>query len=67
MHRYVIQRVHETDLFQGELKLGCVQQKLEEDLGVVLGIVDHLVFDLAHALVVQVIGYMKKKEEKTKT
>lgn len=43
-------------LFECKLKLSCVQEELEEDPGVVLGVVEHLVFDLTQAFVVGIIG-----------
>lgn len=46
-----------SHLFECELKLSSIQQKLEQDLGVVLGVVEHLVFYLTQSLVVWVIGY----------
>lgn len=35
-----------SHLFERELKLSRVQQELEQDPGVVPGVVEHLVFDL---------------------
>ena len=43
-------------LFEGELKLGRVQQQLEEHAGLVLGVRHHLVLDLTQTLVVDVVG-----------
>lgn len=47
----------DSHLFERELKLSGVQQQLEQDLGVVLGVVENLIFDLTQPLVVQVISY----------
>lgn len=38
--------LEEPHLFEGELKLSCVKEELEEDPGVVLGVIEHLVFNL---------------------
>lgn len=46
----------EPHLFECELKLSCVQEELEEDPGVVLGVVEHLVFNLTQSFVVWIIG-----------
>lgn len=43
-------------LFECKFKLSCVQEELEEDPGVVLGVVEHLVFDLTQAFVVGIIS-----------
>lgn len=50
-------------LFEGELKLSCVKQKSKQELGVVLGVVEHLVFDLTQPLVVWVVNLVKKKSK----
>ena len=44
-------------LFEGELKLGRVQQQLEEHPGLVLGVRHHLVLDLTQTLVVHVVRF----------
>lgn len=49
-----------SHLFQSELKLCRVQQQLEQSLWVVLGVVQNLVFDLAKALVVWVVGFKEQ-------
>lgn len=43
-------------LFECKLKLSRVQEELEEDPGVVLGVVEYLIFDLTQAFVVGIIG-----------
>lgn len=43
-------------LFQRELELCSIKQELEQDLGVVLGVVQNLIFDLTQSLVVYVVG-----------
>lgn len=47
-------------LFEGELKLSRVQQEAKKDLGVVLGVVEHLVLNLTQPLVVWVVSLVKK-------
>lgn len=47
-------------LFECELKLSSVEQELKQDPGVVLGVVEHLIFDLTQPLVVQIIGCKTK-------
>ena len=42
-------------LLQNELKLGSVQQQLEENLGAVLGVVDDLLFYLTKPFVIWII------------
>lgn len=49
-------------LFEGELKLSCVKEELEEDPGVVLGVIEHLVFNLTQSFVVWIIGCGKTTE-----
>lgn len=48
-----------THLFEGELKLGSVQQELEQDLRLVLGVIEHLVFYLTQSFVVWIVGFME--------
>lgn len=47
-------------LFEGELKLSRVQQESKQELGVVLGVVEHLVLYLTQPLVVWVVGCIRK-------
>lgn len=46
----------DSHLFECKLKLSSVEQKLEKDLRLVLGVIKHLVFDLTKTLVVWIIG-----------
>lgn len=50
-------------LFEGELKLSRVQQEAKQELGVVLGVVEHLVLNLTQPLVVWVVSLVKNKKE----
>lgn len=45
-----------SHLLERELKLSSVEQELEKHLGVVLGVVEHLIFELTQPLVVRVVG-----------
>lgn len=47
---------HIFHLFECKLKLSCVQEELEKNPGVVLGVIEHLVFDLTQAFVVGIVG-----------
>lgn len=49
-----------THLLERELKLRSVQQELEQDLGLVFGVVEHLLFHLTQSFVIRVIGCEKK-------
>lgn len=49
-----------THLLERELKLRSVQQELEQDLGLIFGVVEHLVFNLTQSFVVWIIGCEKK-------
>lgn len=49
-----------THLLEHELKLRSVQQELEQDLGLVFGVIEHLVFYLTQSFVVWIIGCEKK-------
>jgi len=46
-------------LFEYELKLGRVQQQLEQNFGIVFGVIDNLLFDLTQSLVVWIISFKK--------
>lgn len=50
-------------LFEGELKLSRVQQESKQEFGVVLGVVEHLVLNLAQPLVVWVVSLVKKNKK----
>lgn len=57
-------RTHPTPhLFELELKLSRVKEKLKQDPWVVLGVVEHLLFNLTQPLVVWIIGYRRKKNK----
>lgn len=50
-------------LFEDELKLGCIQKQLEQNFGIVFGVVDDLFFDLTQSLVVWIIRLKEKKKK----
>ena len=64
-HSYYRVLKRESHLFECELELGRVKQDLEQDLGVVLGVIEHLFFHLTQSLVVWVIGCKKLLTEQT--
>lgn len=45
-----------SHLFECKLKLSRVKQKLKQDLWVILGVTEHLVFNLTQPLVVWIIS-----------